>query len=67
MKAMVLVLAVALLMACASQDDAEELSTQDMAQAVRDYIEVRGLQEADKISTSSRDHWTELGDRFLLY
>jgi len=67
MKAMALVLAAALSTACASQDDAEERSTQDMTQAVRDYIEVRGLQEADKISTSSRDHWTELGDRFLLY
>jgi hypothetical protein len=67
MKAMVLVLAAALLTACASQNEAEEQSTQDMTQAVRDYIEVRGLQETDKISTSSRDRWTALEDRFLLY
>jgi len=67
MKAMALVWAAVLLTACAPQDEAEELSTQDMAQAVRDYIEVRGLQETDRISTSSRDHWTALEDRFLLY
>ncbi len=67
MKHVALVLMAALLTACATQDEAAEKSTQDTTQAVRDYIEVRGLPEADKISTSSSDHWTALDDRFLLY
>jgi len=67
MKGIALVLVAALIAACATQDEAAEQSTQDTTQAVRDYIEVRGLQEAAKIPTSTSDGWTVLDDRFLLY
>jgi hypothetical protein len=67
MKGLALVLVAALFAACATQDEAAEQSTQDTTQAVRDYIEVRGLQEADKILTSSSDQWTALEEYFLLY
>jgi len=67
MKNTALLLAAVLLTACAAQDPAEEQSTQDTAQAIRDFIEVRDLQSVDKISTSSSDSWTELDQHFLLY
>lgn len=67
MKGITLVLVAALLAACATQDEAAEQSTQDMTQAVRDFIAVRDLQDVDKMSTSSNDSWDALDDRFLLY
>jgi hypothetical protein len=61
------VVAGALLVACAAQDDAARQSTQDKAQAVRDFVEVRDLEQADKMATASSDRWTTLGEYFLLY
>jgi hypothetical protein len=67
MKSTLLLIAAALVTACATQDPADEPSTQDMAQAIEDFIEVRDLQEAEKLSTSSSDRWTALDQNFLLY
>lgn len=55
--------AVALLTACASQ----EQTTQDAEQAVRDYIDIRELPETDKMSTSNRDSWKEIDENFIIY
>ena len=54
----------ATLSACASQEDGP---TQDTEQAVRDFIEVRQLAEADKIRTASKDHWNEIDQNFIIY
>lgn len=67
MKPIALLIASVALAACASQDDKAEQSTQDTAQAVRDFIEVRKLEELKKLSTSSGDRWTSIKDEFLIY
>ena len=58
-------LAAALLGACAAQD--ERPSTQDVDQAVRDYIEVRDLEDLDTLRSGANDHWQRLSDHFILY
>jgi hypothetical protein len=55
------------LSACATQERAEDESTQDVAQAVRDFIEVRELQEVGRLTASQGDHWEQLDLNFLLY
>lgn len=50
--------------ACAGQPSEETLAKE---QAVRDFIAVRGLEEADTIRVSDRDGWTEITIRFLIY
>jgi len=67
MKGTALLIATALLAACAAQDPAEEQSTLDKAQAVRDFIEVRQLQDVSRLSTSQIDHWRQLDQYFVLY
>ncbi len=57
-------LATMLLTACAAQ---ERATTQDIEQAVRDFIEVQELAETDRIRTASKDHWDEIDQNFLLY
>jgi len=57
----------AVLAACATQDEAAEQSSQDTAQAVRDFIEVRDLEELSKMATGSRDRWTDIEEEFLIY
>jgi hypothetical protein len=49
---------------CATQ---ERAPTQDEEQAVRDYILVRGLEEVDRIRSSSSDSWDELDEHFIIY
>lgn len=56
--------AIVLLSACAAQDRA---TTQDTEQAVRDFIDVRELAEADVMRTSSRDRWDEIDQNFIIY
>ena len=59
-------LAVALVLgACAGQE--EKPSTQDITQAINDFIDVRGLEELDALKSGSNDGWTQLSDRFILY
>ena len=67
MKGTALLIATVLLTACAAQDPAEEQSTQDMTQAVRDFIDVRELKEVSRLSTSHADRWVALDPFFLLY
>jgi len=67
MKNATLVLVATLLTACASQDETEQPSTPDMMQAVRDFIEVRDLQEVNRLSTSANDNWDALNNQFVLY
>jgi len=67
MKLVALLIASVAVAACASQDDKAEQSTQDTAQAVRDFIEVRKLEELKKLSTGSGDRWTSIKDEFLIY
>jgi len=58
------VLTTLMLAACASQ---EEQVTQDTAQAVRDFIAVRGLPETDKIRTDGNDRWKKIDLYFVIY
>jgi hypothetical protein len=67
MKVVILVMASVVLMACAAKDEKAEQSTQDVAQAVRDFIEVRELEEVSRIRTGNRDGWTSIEERFLIY
>jgi len=55
------------LAACASQDEKAEESTQDVNQAVRDFIELRELEELDALKSGSNDGWQQLDDRFIIY
>lgn len=55
------------LAACASQDEQADESTQDVNQAVRDFIELRGLKEQDTLKSGTSDGWQQLDDRFILY
>lgn len=57
-------LIVACLSACAAQ---QESNTNDMEQAIRDFIAVRQLSEVDKMRTANREHWTELDPNFIIY
>ena len=66
MKTAPLMIAAALLAACAAQDEKDQ-STQDAVQAVRDFIEVRGLDELDKMPSSSSDSWESIENHFLIY
>lgn len=53
-----------LLSACASQ---EQAATQDTEQAVRDFVQVRQLAEADAMRTSNNDSWHEIDENFIIY
>lgn len=55
------------LTACASQDEQAEESTQDVSQAVRDFIALRGLEELDALKSGTNDSWQQLDDRFIVY
>jgi len=55
------------LAACASQDERAEESTQDVNQAVRDFIELRGLEELDALRSGTNDSWQQLDDQFIIY
>jgi len=55
------------LAACASQDKQAEESTQDVSQAVRDFIALRELQELDALKSGTTDGWQQLDDQFIVY
>ena len=57
--------AIAAALAACGAMPSEKTLAQD--QAVRDFIEVRALEEADKIRVADRDGWTEMTPRFLIY
>jgi hypothetical protein len=60
-------LGLVLLGACAGQDEQDDPSTQDIEQAVRDFVELRELQELDSLRTGTGDGWTEIDETFILY
>ena len=55
------------LAACASQDEQPEASTQDVNQAVRDFIDLRELDELDALKSGTNDSWQQLDERFIIY
>ena len=67
MKTSIFVIALALLAGCAGQDEQEKPSSQDIAQAVKDFIEVRELEQLDGLKTGMSDSWSPVGDTFVIY
>jgi len=63
----VFVLTTTLLAACAAQDPEEQKSTQDTTQAVRDFIDLRKLEELDSLRSGSSDSWNEIDQYFVIY
>jgi len=55
------------LVACASQHDKRATSTQDVSQAVRDFVEVRELDQVDSVSVHSTDGMKKITNVFVLY
>ena len=60
-------LGLALLAGCAGQDEKDDPSTQDIGQAVRDFIELRELEEVDQMRSGTRDSWSEIDETFIIY
>ena len=67
MKIAAVIAAAFFLAACASQDEQAEESTQDVNQAVRDFVELRELEELDALKSGTNDSWQQLDDRFIIY
>ena len=68
MKHTLLLLACIALCACASQEGSQkETSERVQNQAVIDFIEVRGLQEVDRIRSSERDTWDTITMTYSIY
>ena len=67
MKTTLSVVALVLIAGCASQDEQETLSRQDVTQAVQDFIEVRELESLDQLRSGTNDGWTAVGDQFVIY
>ena len=61
------VLSLALLAGCAGQDEKDDSSTQDIAQAVRDFIELRELEEVEFMRSGTRDGWSVIDETFIIY
>ena len=67
MRNALLIVLTATIAACAGQDSKEPTGADLAVQAVRDLIEVRELQEVDKLKTGSRDGWVSIENWFLIY
>ena len=67
MKTIIFAFALLLLAACAGQDEQEQLSSQDIDQAVRDFIEVRNLESVSSMTSGNSDGWKELSETFIVY
>ena len=67
MKTIFIALGIVLLAGCAGQDEKAELSTQDVTQAVQDFIEVRELESIDSLKSGNNDSWREINDTYLVY
>lgn len=67
MKTVFYALGLVLIAGCAGQDEKADPSTQDIAQAVRDFIELRELEEVDAMRSGMHDGWTQIDDTFILY
>jgi len=67
MRTAALIIAAFLLTACAGQDTEKQQAIDEAVQAVQDFIAVRGLEEVEKMSTSSRDSWESIENHYLVY
>ena len=67
MKYFLYALGLTLIAGCAGQDEKDDPSTQDIAQAVRDFIELRELEEVDSMRSGMHDGWTQIDDTFIIY
>ena len=67
MRAVLLIVLTAALAACAGQDSKEPTEADKAVQAVRDLIEVRGLQQVDKVRSTGRESWVSIENWFLIY
>ena len=68
MKQVLLLLMVAALGACATKDTSQkEIIEKTQNQAVIDFIEVRGLQEVDKMRSTERDGWDVITITYIVY
>ena len=67
MNKLLMLLAAAILVGCASQDEKDNAKEDPVTEAVLDFIEVRNLEEVDAISSGTNDGWTELNLEYLLY
>lgn len=67
MRTAALMIAAFLLAACAGQDTERQQAVDEAVQAVRDFIEVRGLEEVAKMPSASRDSWESIENYFLIY
>lgn len=66
MKIMSVAIAALLLAACAGQEERQQERDKNV-EAVRDFIELRSLEEVDKMPTSPQDSWTGIENHFLIY
>jgi hypothetical protein len=55
------------LVACASQQDKPQNSTQDVSQAVRDFVEVRELETRGSVKVFPGDSMKKISNEFILY
>lgn len=67
MKKLLFLLTFMLLAGCAGQEETDDPSTQDIGQAVRDFIELRELEELDELRSGTNDGWSVLDETFILY
>ena len=67
MRTVTLIIAAFLLTACAGQDTERQQAIDEAVQAVRDFIEVRGLAEVAKMPSASGDSWESIENYFLIY
>jgi len=68
MKHIVVVVVMIALSACATKDNSQKQTVERIKnQAILDFIEVRGLQEADKIRSTERDGWDSVTMTYIIY
>lgn len=65
MQRTLLIVILAMLAACATQETAERRLEED--QAIRDFIEVSGIAEVDKVRADGNDGWKTLSERFIIF
>lgn len=67
MRALALITATTVLAACAGHSSQKQRATDEAVQAVRDFIEVRGLEELGKMPSTSQDSWESIENYFVIY
>ena len=68
MKQILAMAALVTIAACAAKEGTRKPTEEAVHnQAIRDFIEVRGLEEVDKIRSTERDGWKTLTESFVIY